>query len=113
MNRHAGANGVLLLAALSAGLLFDPMGILRMALAASVMHEAGHVLAYVLCTHNMPRLAPSLGGVSLCMDKMLARRQELAVVCAGTIRASRRAPSSTPNGRQLYRPMHRCTAAKK
>lgn len=85
MNRHAGANGVLLLAALSAGLLFDPMGILRMALAASVMHEAGHVLAYVLCTHNMPRLVPSLGGVSLCMDKMLARRQELAVVCAGPL----------------------------
>ena len=33
MKQNNGANVVLLLAALSAGLLFDPMGFLRMALA--------------------------------------------------------------------------------
>lgn len=78
MKQNDGANGVLLLAALSAGLLFDPMGFLRMALAASVMHEAGHILVYTLCTRSLPRLAPSLGGISLRMDKLLTRRQEAA-----------------------------------
>ena len=85
MKQNNGANVVLLLAALSAGLLFDPMGFLRMALAASVMHEAGHILLYSLCTHSLPRLAPSLGGISLRMDKLLTRKQEAAVICAGPL----------------------------
>ena len=61
------------------------MGFLRMALAASVMHEAGHILVYTLCTRTLPRLAPSLGGISLRMDKLLTRRQEAAVICAGPL----------------------------
>lgn len=85
MKQNDGANGVLLLAALSAGLLFDPMGFLRMALAASVMHEAGHILVYTLCARSLPRLAPSLGGISLRTDKLLTRRQEAAVICAGPL----------------------------
>ena len=85
MKQNNGANVVLLLAALSAGLLFDPMGFLRMALAASVMHEAGHILLYSLCTHSLPRLAPSLGGISLRMDKLLTRKQEATVICAGPL----------------------------
>lgn len=85
MNRDSDVNTVLLLAALSAGLIFDPMGFLRMALAASVMHETGHVLAYIVCTRSLPKIFASVGGLNLRMDKMLGRRQELTVVCAGPL----------------------------
>ena len=50
------ATPVLLCACLAAGLLFDPLGFLRMALLCSAVHEAGHILAYVLCTRHLPCL---------------------------------------------------------
>lgn len=74
---------VLLCACLAAGLLFDPMGFLRMALVCAVIHESGHVLAYALCTRRLPRLRFGLGGVSLCGAQELSRWQELWVLAAG------------------------------
>ena len=83
MNRPACMPPVLLCACLAAGLLFDPMGFLRMALVCSVIHEAGHVLVYFLCARRLPRLRPGLGGVSLEEGGMLTAGQDMAVLCAG------------------------------
>lgn len=74
---------VLLCACLAAGLLFDPLGFLRMALVCAAVHESGHVLLYMLCTHRLPRLRFSLEGISLCGAQRLSRAQELWVLVAG------------------------------
>ncbi len=74
---------VLLCALLAAGLLFDPMGILRMTLACAMLHESGHILAYRLCAHSWPQLRFSLEGISLSGTQRLSRARELWVLAAG------------------------------
>lgn len=78
------ATPVLLCACLAAGLLFDPLGFLRMALLCSAVHEAGHILAYILCTHRLPKLTLRLGGAALSGTN-LPPGQELLVLCAGPL----------------------------
>lgn len=73
---------VLACAALAAGLLWDPMGLLRMALLCSAVHEAGHMFVWRLCAGRWPRPQPGLGGFSL-QGAPLSAGQELAVLCAG------------------------------
>lgn len=65
------------------GLLYDSMGFLRMALLCSFLHEAGHVLVFLICTGRWPKLCLGFGGVALSGAQKLSRRQELAVLCAG------------------------------
>lgn len=74
---------VLLCACLAAGLLFDPMGFLRMTLVCAFVHESGHVLAYMLCAHKLPGLHFSAGGIGLSGAEQLPRTQELWVLAAG------------------------------
>ena len=74
---------VLLCACLAAGLLFDPLGFLRMALACAAVHESGHVLVYILCTHKWPKLRFSAAEITLFGAHRLSRAQELWVLAAG------------------------------
>ena len=52
---HTATKRVLLCAVLAAGLLWDPMGLLRMTLLCALVHESGHVLAYMLCLRALSR----------------------------------------------------------
>lgn len=74
---------VLLCACLAAGLLFDPLGFLRMALVCAAIHEGGHVLIFMLCAHRLPKLQFSIEGISLSGAQRLSRTQELWVLAAG------------------------------
>ena len=74
---------VLLCACLAAGLLFDPLGFLRMALVCAALHESGHVLVYMFCAHRLPGLRFSVEGISLSGAQRLSRAQELWVLAAG------------------------------
>ena len=74
---------VLLCACLAAGLLFDPLGFLRMALVCAALHESGHVLVYMICAHRLPKLRFSIEGISLSGAQRLSRAQELWVLAAG------------------------------
>ena len=76
---------ILLCACLAAGLLFDPMGFLRMTLVCAFVHESGHVLAYMLCAHKLPGLHFSAGGIGLSGAEQLPRTQELWVLAAGPL----------------------------
>ncbi len=83
--RRTSPQTVLLLACLTIGLLFDPMGFLRMALLCSLVHEGGHILAFWLCCGIWPGIALRLGGAALSGAQRLSRRQELVVLCAGPL----------------------------
>lgn len=76
---------VLLCACLAAGLMFDPMGFLRMALLCAVLHESAHVLAFILCTRRLPKLQFEVGGIGLWGAQRLSRTKELIVLAAGPI----------------------------
>lgn len=76
---------VLLCACLAAGLLFDPMGFLRMTLVCAFVHESGHVIAYVLCARRLPKLHFGAGGVALSGAELLPRVQERWVIAAGPL----------------------------
>lgn len=65
------------------GFLYDSMGFLRMALLCGFLHEAGHVLVFLLCTGRWPKLCLGFGGIALSGAQALGRKQELAVLCAG------------------------------
>ena len=74
---------VLLCACLAAGLLFDPMGFLRMTLFCVVVHESAHVFVYVLCARRLPRLSFSAGGIELSGAQQISLAQENIVLAAG------------------------------
>lgn len=74
---------IFLCACLAVGLLFDPMGFLRMALLCSVVHELGHVVAYWGATGRFPPLQLSVGGIALKKIHFLSLRQESVVLMAG------------------------------
>lgn len=75
----------LTLACLCAGLLFDPVGFLRLTLLASVLHEAGHVIAYVICTKKTPPLKISVAGICLQNTCMLSNKQDFFVTLSGPL----------------------------
>lgn len=81
--KHPAVRNVLLCALLTAGLLWDAMGFLRMTLLCALVHESGHVLMYVLCLHELPRLSLDWGGITLSGAQRLSRNQELLVLSAG------------------------------
>ncbi|MEG0338782.1 MAG: hypothetical protein RR573_02585 [Oscillospiraceae bacterium] len=78
-------NYVITLCCLCAGLLFDPVGILRMVLLASCIHELGHIAAYYICTHSIPPIAVSIGGFSLGSTCKLSTKNELIVLICGPL----------------------------
>ncbi len=65
------------------GLIYDSMEFLRMALLCSFLHEAGHVLVFLLCARRWPKLCLGFGGIALSGAQKLGQKQELAVLCAG------------------------------
>lgn len=81
--RHVSVQSVLLCACLACGLLFDPMGFLRMALVCAVVHECAHVLAFAVCTRRLPELRFELGGIGMWGTHLLSRTAELVVLAAG------------------------------
>ena len=76
---------VLVCACLAAGLLFDPMGFLRMALFCSVFHEAGHIIAYWIITGCFPPLQFRVGGIALKKVHSMNTYQENKVLAAGPL----------------------------
>ncbi len=80
---HTATKRVLLCAVLAAGLLWDPMGLLRMTLLCALVHESGHVLAYMLCLRALPPLSLDWGGITLSGTQRFSREQELFVLVAG------------------------------
>lgn len=73
----------LLLSVLAVGLMFDPAGFLRMTLACSATHEAGHALAFRLCAGRWPHVRVAVGGAALGGAQSLSRGRLTAVLCAG------------------------------
>ena len=57
----------LLLLGLWFGLTHDPLGILRMSLLCSLLHESGHIAAWIIFTGTLPMLELSPGGIGLCL----------------------------------------------
>lgn len=49
------------------GLMHDPLGILRISLLCSLLHESGHIAAWVVFTGTLPVLELSPGGIGLCL----------------------------------------------
>ena len=48
------------------GLMHDPLGVLRISLLCSLLHESGHIAAWVIFTGTLPVLELSPGGIGLC-----------------------------------------------
>ncbi len=57
----------LLLLGLWFGLTHDPLGILRISLLCSLLHESGHIAAWIVFTGTLPMLELSPGGIRLCL----------------------------------------------
>lgn len=77
---------MLLCAALYLMLRQDAAGWLRLSLAASLCHEGGHVLLYLMLLHRMPHLDFTLTGICLhTAGDCLSRPQELALAAAGPL----------------------------
>ena len=74
---------LLFYAFLACGLLLDGAYLFRLLLLCAAVHEAGHVLGYLVCTHKLPTLCFSAGGVSLKRTALLSKQQELLVLMAG------------------------------
>lgn len=76
---------VLTLACLCAGLLFDPIGFLRLTLAASFIHETGHILFYIICKFKLPKLNITAAGIALNSTQDLSVSQDFVVTCGGPL----------------------------
>ena len=75
---------VLVLAALWLMLYRDRTGLVRIGLLAALLHETGHVLAWLLLTRRWPVLRLSLRGIGLDTScAHLSRRQVFWLACAG------------------------------
>ena len=57
----------LLLLGLWFGLTHDPLGVLRISLLCSLLHESGHIAAWIVFTGTLPMLELSPGGIGLCL----------------------------------------------
>ncbi len=72
-------------ALVSLGLLLDGAYLFRIVLFCCAVHEAGHAAAYIICTHRLPKIVVSAGGVCLKKTAYLTRRQMMFVLCMGPI----------------------------
>ena len=74
----------LLLLGLWLGLTHDHLGILRISLLCSLLHESGHIAAWIVFTGIRPVLELSPGGIGLCLGSaQLSPRQEGVLAAAG------------------------------
>lgn len=74
----------LLLLGLWLGLTHDHLGILRISLLCSLLHESGHIAAWIGFTGMLPVLELSPGGIGLCLGSaQLSPRQEGVLAAAG------------------------------
>lgn len=74
----------LLLLGLWFGLTHDPLGILRISLLCSLLHESGHIAAWVAFTGTLPVLELSPGGIGLCLgNARLSACKEGILAAAG------------------------------
>lgn len=70
-------------ALLSLGLLLDGAALFRLVLLCAVVHECGHVAAYICCARCLPKLSFSAGGICLSRTAGLSQTAKLVVLCAG------------------------------
>ncbi len=74
------------LAGLCLLLLADGAGLVRLSLLASLVHESGHILAYLLLLGRWPPLRLTLSGIGLRADGLpLSCRQESLLLAAGPL----------------------------
>lgn len=72
------------LAGLCLLLLADGAGFVRLSLLASLVHESGHILAYLLFLGQLPPLRLTLSGIGLRADGLpLSRWRETLLLAAG------------------------------
>lgn len=77
---------VLLLAGLVLLLQRDPLGLVRMALLASVLHEAGHVGVFLFYKHRWPALTISVRGIGMQLSgEWFTPCQQLWLAAAGPL----------------------------
>lgn len=66
------------------GLMHDPLGILRISLLCSLLHESGHIAAWVIFTGTLPVLELSPGGIGVCLgNARLSPCKEGVLAAAG------------------------------
>lgn len=66
------------------GLMHDPLGVLRISLLCSLLHESGHIAAWVVFTGTLPVLELSPGGIGLCLgNARLSPCKEGVLAAAG------------------------------
>lgn len=66
------------------GLMHDPLGILRISLLCSLLHESGHIAAWVVFTGTLPVLELSPGEIGLCLgNARLSPCKEGVLAAAG------------------------------
>lgn len=76
----------LVLLGLWLGLTHDSLGILRISLLCSLLHESGHIAAWILFTGTLPVLELSPGGIGLCLGTtQLSSRREGLLAAAGPL----------------------------
>lgn len=86
MKRLKISQPVLLLAGLVLLLLRDPLGLVRMALAASLLHEAGHVAVFRLYKGRWPVLRISARGIGMQLwGEWFTPSQQLWLAAAGPL----------------------------
>ena len=74
----------ILLLGLWFALTHDPLGIVRISLLCSLLHECGHVLVWIISTGKLPVLELSPGGIGLCLGTaQLSARKEMVLAAAG------------------------------
>ena len=74
----------LLLLGLWFGLTHDPLGILRISLLCSLLHESGHIAAWIIFTGTLPMLELSPCGIGLCLgNSRLSPCKEGILAAAG------------------------------
>lgn len=77
---------VLTLAALWCVLYFDASGVVRIGILAALLHECGHVIAWLFITRKKPILRLSLGGISMdTSSAFFTRKQIFVLACAGPL----------------------------
>ena len=64
---------------------WDSTGTLRLGLAAALLHEAGHIIAYRLLLRRWPRLTVSPLGLTIPLTELLPARLELPLAAAGPL----------------------------
>ena len=66
------------------GLMHDSLGVLRISLLCSLLHESGHIAAWVIFTGTLPVLELSPGGIGLCLgNARLSPCKEGVLAAAG------------------------------